>query len=244
MHGTHLFRVASLSLLMALGLTVFAAAGFQPEALAANGVFKVSGKSVPAGLGVKFSAAPEGQATFAIPNLNIEIVCSKFLTFEGELAPEGIATEKLLYEGCQMWVIEGSKAEHKLTEPFICEVKGAVLDALLLVVSHEGQTYLLAEGKKNAKGETLPLMTVEIANEKKCPFGGVMTFRGSEAFELTVGDLQKGPELEELLIRPGGPTVQELLKDKFVYGTQPVIAEGGVKLALTGAHQNLAWGVI
>lgn len=243
MHGNHLLRLLGLSLVAALSLLALTAA----NALGEKGVFKINGSPVSSALKAQVLGVPEEQTVFLFSNLNFEIVCKTFTTVEGELLSEGIGSLKLLYEGCISWVTSENKAtgEIKLTEELPCKIGHAKFDALLLVISHAFRTYLVAEGKKNAKGETQPLVLFE---HKKDPFCPVLpedpVLRGSEAFQLAPGDLQVGPEVVEPLIKAGSLALQELLKTGVLYGALKVFVHGSARLGLSGAHAGLPWGAI
>jgi len=251
----HMLRALGLSLLAALGLMAFTAAGAQAEALkGVAGKIKIAGADAAAGTLVEGSQ--EGSGTLKIPALNTEIVCEKVKVLKGEIisGSKGEGLGQLLYEECVTWGTKGANQEltTKLAECEILEhsaslAKGAILaNALLLVVLHEvsagvSDTYILAEPDPSVS--TTTLANVLYTTPSGCSLPKLIEIKGSVVFKVTLGDLALG-QAEELYVL--GTASKELsssglFTDELKFGINPAFIDGSALLWLA-SDKN--WGVI
>jgi len=244
----HMLRALGLSLLAALGLMAFAAAGAQAEALAG-----VAGKikilKVDATAGTAVTGKQEGAGTLLVPGLSTEFVCQKVKVVEGKVlsGAKGEGLGKVLYEECVAWGTKKNAAgEQELTTILPCELLedespftkgGIVATALLLVVLHEGDTYILAEGdpKEKAFGSILTTTPGE------CPLPKLVEVKGSVVFQAITGDLALGqPEVKEILVE-AKKSISALFTDKLFYGINESFIDGKALLSLPS---GCTWGLI
>ncbi|HXS33589.1 MAG TPA: hypothetical protein VN758_07455 [Solirubrobacterales bacterium] len=245
MRSKNLIKALGLSLMAALGLFAFTATG----ASAANltPATHVHGKILVLGsehLLANFTGhAALGQ--LLVPTLGVEIHC-KLASIEGVLLSglKGEALATVLFEDCKVYEWNGTTLGGQLP----CNISNGganhhiTAKAILLVVTHEGKLYIVAEpdvAEPLKAGE--PFVEIKYESGKGCPIPLSQKVTGSYAFEIT-GLLHP---ITTLNITPGNAALQTLLGTGLFYGVSAATLDpGAATIALSGIHLGCTWGII
>jgi len=245
----HMLRALGLSLLAALGLMAFTAAGAQAEALkGVAGKIKVLG--VDAVGPITVLGEQEKLGTLLVPGLKFEIVCEKVDVLEGKIisGAKGEGLAELLYLECVTWNLGLTvKLPCELLEDASPFAAGSILAKVkLLVVLHEvsagvSDTYILATAD-NEKEEGA-LASILYSTPSECPLPKLTEVKGSVVFKVTLGDLSlKQPEeLYVLATASQELSSSGLFTDKLFYGVNEAFIDGSALLWLAS---DCNWGLI
>ena len=220
-------KALGLSLLAAMGLMAFLAAGAQAT-WDLEGIEII--KDIP--VGGNFVAGQEG--LLLVPTQNLVIHCKKF-TIEKALLlklPALDADADLKYEDCKT-LVKG--VENAGCKPEILPVK-----ALLLPFLHNGEIYILAEQQTG-----VPNFTVIHYNEETCALPPLPAVTGSVVFEcykeaLKLDDCKNSLAIH--LIRPAPPAL--FPTDTLKYGLNAAEIHGEAEVFLTGEDLNKKWNAL
>ncbi len=236
MHGKHIFRTLTLSLMAALGVMAFTAAG----ASAADLTTPIHGKLLVLGFeDLKATLTGTiGLSRLLVSALSIEIHCFKGTVVSASITEPllGEALGTFLFEECQVFPINPATGELTAPEALLCLIINGGINrhitaiAKIRVVKHEDIKYLLAELEKEIE--------IEFKSGEGCPIPLKQKIKGTYAFEVT----QFHQEI--LVITAGLEPLQKLLGDKLLYGTNVGIIHGTGTAQLTGVHEKCTWGVV
>jgi len=238
----HLLRVLGLSLLAAVGLMAFAAAGAQaaPET-------RILGSSALA-INETVGGSQIGTGALKVPALSVEIVCNTLSVTEGKILEPSLALGKILFEGCVVWSIE--KVTLKLIEVLPCQILDSkngnkighiTAAAFLKVFLHtDGRTYLLAS--PDPAGSAFAV--VNYTSGTGCPIPLKQEVTGNTVFKVVTGDLTVGPEVLEPEIENNEAIAKLFPADVLKYGINEAFVINKALLKLTGAHKGCKWGVL
>lgn len=200
--------------------------------------FKVLGSE---SLNASFAFSVDQLLELLVPTLNVKWDCQKIATEEGALlTTAGIGHAKFLYSECTFYY-EVTPGNFITCKPYPTKKdietgtnKGSLIgENLLIAFLHEGEAYLLLEGKE-IEGKEGPVIS-GLFDKKECPFGGSQ-IRGSLVFSLSS---QK--EVFAQLLKAAS---KELFSEGLRYGALEVIFHGSFWMSLVGAHWGYTWGVV
>ncbi len=236
----HVLKALVLALTAALGLMAFVASSASAANLTTATL--VHGKILVLNL-TNLNASVTGTLPLGrllVPSLNIEIHCASGLVAEASLTnPEGgEALGKFLFENCEVF---GINSKLELTELLPCTISNGGVNhhitatATILVVTHEGVLYLVADPDPL----TGPFATIEYEKGTGCPIPLKQEIKGTYAFTVTQ------EHLKVLSISPGNAALQTLLGTGLLYGINAASIDSAAGTAtLTGAHKECTWGVV
>jgi hypothetical protein len=247
------FRFAGLAFLAILGVTAFASvtwAGLTDGGTI--GRFVVEGQFTLS-TGRTFTGQLEqltGKATvhfvYAVPALNVALLCTSADVEEGKILSPFEALVKLKLLGCT--VVQTNEKGEETEELKSCKPKnGTVIFWLYLLPRlHENELFILTDGDlQNEKGESI-IGTLEYGEE--CALGENVPITGSIVGQVKEGSVEQVTKLFEFsdLItflfqqRSGGMYVAG---DRLRFGANEAFPRGNLTLSLTGSHINKKWSV-
>ncbi|HXS33588.1 MAG TPA: hypothetical protein VN758_07450 [Solirubrobacterales bacterium] len=243
MLSKNLIKALGLSLMAALGLLAFTATG----ASAANltPATHVHGKILVLGsehLLATFSGhIALGQ--LLIPTLGVEIHCA-LGSITGQILSglKGEALATVLFEDCKVYEWNGTTLGAQLP----CNISNGganhhiTAKAILLVVTHEGVLYIVAEpdvAEPLKAGE--PFTEIKYESGKGCPIPLTQKVTGTYAFEFSQ------PHTVSHTLTPGNAALQTLLGTGISYGVSAATLDpGAATIVLSGIHLGCTWGII
>jgi len=216
-------RALGLSILAALGLMAFTAAGAQ-----ASGTFLVQG------LTGEWTATITGEEDnplgnenkFLILNLNVEFYCHD-ATATGSIKPNGHGTGTITFSDC---FAHGVTSGGALTgEP--CELENSIVAKVLaLVILHNSKPYVLFSPQE---GETFATL-----NTEPCPIPSA-SVKGFAVVSISNPD---GDDVTKLISSKGSTTLFSSAQHHLLYGKNEGHLDADANIRLAGSHVNLPWG--
>ncbi len=222
----HGLKVLGVSLIAALGLMAFGAAGAQ-----ASGEWRIGGKTMSE-LGlteetVTGKAEAGVKEILLVKTLNIQKSCTGFDIQSVTISPSGKGKGAVRLLGCKVFADEAGEAE--LTA---CGVKSTGQEAGVIQTELIGGEIVLSGGVnyvlfKPASGTSFT--TIELTGASCAP-KGTYPITGTVVAEL-------GAEAKELLLKP----IKEFTGDGLKFGENKAFLIGSGLAELTGAKKGSAW---
>ncbi len=201
--------------------------------------FKVLGSEF---LNASFVFSVDQLLELLAPLLKMKWDCQEIATEEGTLLTNsGIGHAKFLYSNCTVY-FETTPGNFATCKPYPTKKdieagtnKGRLIgENLLIAFLHEGEAYLLLEGKE-IEGKEGPVIS-GLFDKKECPFAAGSQIRGSLVFSLS--------SQEEVFAQLLKAASKELFSEGLRYGINEVIFHGSFWMSLVGAHSGYTWGVV
>ena len=222
-------KALGLSLLAAMGLMAFLAAGAQ-AAWDLDSNLKEITSSVT--VGGNFVAGQEG--LLLVKDLNLVIHCKKFKVETGSVLlplPALIADANLQYEEC-ISLVKGVSAPE-------CKPEILLVKASLEPILHNSEVYILAKPQSG-----LAFTTVH-TNEDTCALPPLPTVTGSVVFECYQGELKLDDCKKEKVTHLIKPAAAALFPSNTLkYGLNAAEIDGEVEVFLTGPDSGKLWNAL
>jgi hypothetical protein len=190
----------------AMAMMAFAASGAQAAS------WMVGGTTVTSNLPVDVVATLEEEATLLskAAGSSVAISCASLKAEEEVLLGAGVAHGKVIFTKCKTALNGSPAAACTPKEPIVAK-------GLLLVVKHNGATYVLAEPESGK-----PFTTLTLGTEEECAIGEEFDVTG----QLWIEDCEGDPETELLthLIQEGEEAAAAL--GGLFFGTHPATIDG------------------